>query len=74
MAKSNTLQFYLDRAEQAREDAEAATLSHVRDRCRRSEAAWTQMAKRAAATKKAAATAIVGSPATEIRHEKNEED
>lgn len=48
MAISNTLKFYLDRAEQAREDAEAATLSNIRDRCRRSEAAWTQLADRAA--------------------------
>ena len=52
MANSNTLQFYLDRAEQAREAAEAATLSNVRDRCRRSEAAWTQLAERAALTEK----------------------
>jgi hypothetical protein len=48
MALSNTLKFYLDRVEQAREDAEAATLSNIRDRCRRSEAAWTQLAQRAA--------------------------
>lgn len=48
MAVSNTLKFYLDRAEQAREDAEAATLSNVVDRCRRSEAAWTILAERAA--------------------------
>jgi hypothetical protein len=52
MANSNTLQFYLDRAEQAREAAEAATLSNVRERCRRSEAAWTQLAERAALTEK----------------------
>jgi hypothetical protein len=52
MAISNTLQFYLDRAERAREDAEAATLSNVRERCRRSEEAWTQLAERAAATEK----------------------
>jgi hypothetical protein len=52
MANSTTLQFYLDRAEDARKQAEAATLSHVRDRCRRSEAAWTQLAERAAATEK----------------------
>jgi hypothetical protein len=52
MANSNTLQFYLDRAEQAREDGDAATLSNVRDRCRRSEAAWTQLADRIAATEK----------------------
>ena len=48
MANSNTLQFYRDRADQAREDAEAATLSNVADRCRRSEAAWTILAERAA--------------------------
>lgn len=28
--------------------AEAATLAHVRERCRRSEAAWNQLAQRAA--------------------------
>ena len=50
MATSHSLQFYLDRAEQAREDAAAATLSNVKDRCRRSEAAWSQLAARAAAT------------------------
>ena len=47
MALSYTLKFYVDRVEQAREDAEAATLSNIRDRCRRSEAAWTQLAERA---------------------------
>jgi hypothetical protein len=50
MASSTNLQFYRDRAEEARLAAEAATLSHVRDRCRRSEAAWTELANRAAAT------------------------
>jgi len=45
-------QFYLDRAEQARGEAEEATLSHVRDRCLRSEAAWTLLAERAAATER----------------------
>jgi hypothetical protein len=52
MANSNTLQFYLDRADEARKQAEAATLSHVRDRCRRSETAWTQLAERSAATER----------------------
>jgi hypothetical protein len=52
MAGSGNLQFFLDRAEQAREDAEAATLSNVRDRCRRSEAAWTELAERAASTER----------------------
>ena len=52
MASTTSLQFYLDRADQAREDAEAATLSNVKDRCRRSEAAWTQLAERAALAEK----------------------
>ena len=42
------LQFYRARAEEARSDAEQATLDHVRERCRRSEAAWTALADRAA--------------------------
>ena len=48
MAAYSQLQFYTERAEQAREDAEAATLDHVRERCRRSEAAWSALAERAA--------------------------
>jgi hypothetical protein len=52
MANSNTLQFCLDRADEARRQAEAATLSQVRDRCRRSEVAWAQLAERSAATAK----------------------
>jgi hypothetical protein len=48
VAISNTLQFYLDRARQARSEAEEATLSHVRERCRRSEAAWSSLAQKAA--------------------------
>jgi hypothetical protein len=52
MAISNTLQFYLDRAEEARKQAEAATLSRVRERCRRSEIAWQQLAEKAALTEK----------------------
>ena len=48
MANSSNLKFYLARVEQARAEAEAATLDHVRERCRRSEAAWTQLADRAA--------------------------
>jgi hypothetical protein len=39
--------FFLARAEQARVEAEAATLDHVRERCRRSEAAWIELADRA---------------------------
>lgn len=42
--------FYLMRAAEARAAAEAATLVNVRDRCLRAEAAWTEMATRAART------------------------
>lgn len=45
-------EFYLARAAEARRDAEAATLDNVRERCRRSEAAWTEMADRAERTEK----------------------
>jgi len=58
MANSHSLQFYRDRAEEARKQAEAATLSHVRDRCRRSEAAWSQLADRIASTEQARAQLV----------------
>jgi hypothetical protein len=45
--RSSNLQFLLDRAEEARGQAEAATLDHVRERCRRSEAAWQALADKA---------------------------
>jgi hypothetical protein len=41
------LDFYRARVDQARTEAEAATLEHVRERCRRSEAAWSALAERA---------------------------
>ena len=47
MVNSSNLNFYLARVEQARAEADAATLDHVRERCRRSEAAWTALADRA---------------------------
>ena len=50
MALFTQLEFYLARAAQARADADAATLDNVRDRCLRSEAAWTLLADRAART------------------------
>lgn len=50
MPGSANLRFYLARAEQARVDAEAATLAHVRERCLRCEAAWNELASRAART------------------------
>ena len=46
--RSTNLKFYLARAEQARDEAEAATLDHVRERCRRSETAWNLLAAQAA--------------------------
>lgn len=45
--RSSNRQFYLARVEQSREDAAKATLEHVRERCRRSEAAWQSLADKA---------------------------
>jgi hypothetical protein len=45
--RSSNLQFFLARAAQAHAEGEAATLEHVRERCRRSEAAWSASADRA---------------------------
>jgi hypothetical protein len=45
--RGSNLDFFLARVEQARAEAEAATLDHVRERCRRSEAAWSALAERA---------------------------
>ena len=47
MTSTSTLQFYRARIAQAKIDTEAATLEHVRERCRRSEAAWQELADRA---------------------------
>ena len=47
IVRSTNLNFYLARAKQARDEAEAATLDHVRERCRRSEAAWNVLAVQA---------------------------
>ena len=52
VTRGSNLQFFLARAQQAREEAEAATLDHVRERCRRSEAAWTVLADRAERSEK----------------------
>lgn len=40
-------EFYLARAAEARADADATSLENVKERCRRSEAAWNSMAARA---------------------------
>ena len=50
MRHSTDLDFYLARADQARTEADAATLDHVRERCQRSQAAWEALADRAART------------------------
>ena len=50
MAVTRQLQFYLDRAAEARAAAEAATLDNVRERCLRAEDAWNKMAERIART------------------------
>lgn len=52
---STTAHAYRDRAAQAHQEAEAATLENVRDRALRAEAAWTQMAERAERVDKARA-------------------
>ena len=43
---SAQLEFYLERAAEARATARLATLDNVRDRWLRSEASWTEMAVR----------------------------
>ena len=50
LVHSANLEFYRARAAQARAEADSATLEHVRERCLRSEAAWTALADRAART------------------------
>ena len=49
---------FLARAAEARAQANETTLDNVRDRCLRSEAAWTEMADRAARTEKMRQTLI----------------
>ena len=50
--RNTNLDFYLTRVAQARAEGEAATLDHVRERCRRSEAAWQALADRAERSEK----------------------
>ena len=49
---------FLARAAEARNAADAATLDNVRDRCLRSEAAWSAMAARAERTEKMRASLL----------------
>ncbi|MCL6728999.1 hypothetical protein [Sphingomonas hankyongi] len=50
--RSSNLHFFLARAEQARAEADAATLDHVRERSLRSEAAWNALAAKAERSEK----------------------
>jgi hypothetical protein len=45
--RSSNLDFFRARAAQARAEADSATLDLVRERCRRSEAAWMLLADKA---------------------------
>ena len=47
---ADTAEAYRARAAVEHANAEAATLDNVRDRCRRAERAWTEMADRAERT------------------------
>jgi hypothetical protein len=47
VTRTTNLDFFLARANQARAEADLATLDRVRERCRRSEAAWSALADRA---------------------------
>jgi len=54
---------YIQRASEARADADAALLDNVRDRCLRAEAAWMEMAMRAERTEKMRADQIAAKAA-----------
>jgi hypothetical protein len=69
MALFTQLEFYLARAAQARADADAATLDNVRDRCLRSEAAWTMLAERAARTEQMRSALVQAKAAAAEPHE-----
>jgi hypothetical protein len=74
--RNTNLQFYVARAAQARAEGEAATLAHVRERCRRSEAAWAELAERATRSEKlkaAEASRKADSP-PQVRYENEVQD
>jgi hypothetical protein len=50
--RSSNVQFFLARVEQARAEGDEATLDQVRERCRRSEAAWQALANKAERSEK----------------------
>jgi len=49
---TSNLEIYRARADEARAQAETATLDNVRERCRRSEAAWNALAEKAEASER----------------------
>lgn len=55
---SGQIEFYLERAAEARATARAATLDNVRDRWLRSAASWKEMAERSARGEKMRAKLI----------------
>jgi hypothetical protein len=50
--RNSNLEFFRARADQARAEADEATLDHVRERCLRSEAAWQALADKAQRTER----------------------
>ena len=76
MSAGTQLQFYRARADQARADAEAATLGHVRERCLRSLEAWEALASRAAKAEAMRADEAIKKAdiAAKTRHEDNIQD
>lgn len=66
--------FYLQRAAEARRDADATNLDNVRERCLRSEAAWTQMALRAGRAAKGRTDAQANSDARALLDPDDDED
>ena len=52
VVRNSNLDFFLARAAQARAEAAEATLDHVRERCQRSEAAWSALAAKAQRSEK----------------------
>ena len=69
MANMTDREIYLARAAEARAQAEAATLDNVRDRCLRSEAAWSEMAARAERTEKMRQTLLAEKAKAAAAHE-----
>lgn len=76
MSAGTQLRFYRARADQARADADAATLAHVRERCLRSVEAWEALASRAAKSEELRADEALRKAGitAETRHENNIQD